>query len=124
MPAALSLQADYNYFPDWYVSAVVMIPLKTSAFQFRRPGQAIVNLRYETPHFEMSLPVSLYDFKKLHVGLAARFYMVTIGTDNLGAFFGAGDFYGFDLYFAVKFHIAKGWCGRYKPRSDCRYLDF
>ena len=124
MPAALSLQADYNYFPNWYVSTVVVVPLQTSSFQLRRPGQAIVNLRYETPHFEMSLPVSLYDFKKLHVGLAARFYMVTIGTDNLGAFFGAGDFYGLDLYFAVKFHITKGWCGRYKPRSDCRYLDF
>lgn len=124
MPAALSLQADYNYHPNWYLSAVVVVPLQTSAFQLRRPGQAIVNLRYETSKFEMSLPVSLYDFKKLRVGLAARLHMVTIGTDHLGGYFGAGDFYGMDFYVAVKFHIEKGWCGRYKPQSDCRYLDF
>jgi hypothetical protein len=124
MPAALSMQADYNYYSNWYLSAVVVVPLKTSAYQLRRPGQAIVNLRYETPQWEMSLPVSLYDFKKLRVGLSARFYVFTIGSDNLGGLFGANDFYGLDLYFAVKFQIAKGWCGRYKPHSDCRYLGF
>lgn len=124
MPAALSLQADYHYFPNWYLSTVVVVPIKTSAYQLRRPGQAIVNLRYETQRFEMSLPVSLYDFKKLHVGLSARFYMFTIGTDNLGSFLGVGDFYGMDLYFGIKLNVAKGWCGRYKSHSDCRYLGF
>lgn len=124
MPAALSLQVDYNYFSNWYVSSMLLLPLQIGKNQISRPGQALVSLRYETAKFEVALPVSLYDFSKPRIGLSARFYYVTIGTDKLGGFFGFDDFYGMDFYLSLKFHILKGWCGRYKPASDCSNYNF
>lgn len=124
MPAAISFQADYNYFSNWHLSSLVVLPLKLHHAQLQRPGQALLNLRYETNIFEVALPISLYDFKKTRIGLSARYYYFTIGTDKLGGFFGFDDFYGMDFYLSVKFHILKGWCGRYKPTPDCRNLGF
>lgn len=124
MPAALSFQADYNYFSNWHISSMVIFPLKLRNAQLHRPGQALLSLRYETEIFEVALPVSLYDFEKPRIGLSARVYYFTIGTDKIGGFFGYNDFYGMDIYFSVKFHIIKGWCGRYKPAPDCQYYDF
>ncbi len=124
LPAAVSIQADYNYYPNWHLSSLVILPLKISNSQLQRPGQVLVSLRYETERFEFALPVSLYDFKKPRIGLSARFYYFTIGTDKLGGFFGFDDFYGMDIYFSAKFHILKGWCGRYKPAPGCKDFDF
>ena len=124
MPAALSIQADYNYFENAHVATMVILPLKIQNSQLRRPAQALLSLRYESDIFEVSLPVSLYDFQKPRIGLSARLYYVTIGTDKLGGFMGFDDFYGMDFYFSVKFHILKGWCGRYKPSPDCRNFSF
>ncbi len=121
---AVSLQADYNYFSNWHLSSLVVFPLRFSENQLRRPGQALVSLRYETNAFEVALPVSLYDFKTPRIGLSARLYYFTVGTDKLGSFLGYDDFYGMDFYFSVKFHILKGWCGRYKPAPDCSNYAF
>jgi len=124
MPAALSIQSDYNYYPNWHISSLVVVPLRLRDAQLIRPGQALVSLRYETDKFEVALPVSLYDFKKLRIGLSARFYYFTLGTDKLGGFFGFDDFYGMDIYFSAKFHILKGFCKRYKSTPDCSHYDF
>lgn len=124
MPAALSLQGDYNYFGNWHMAGFVTLPLKVNKQQLNRPGQALVSLRYETPYFEIALPVSLYDFKKPRIGLSARLLYFTVGTEKMGSFFGFSDFYGLDLYFSAKFHIRKGWCGRYKPARDCSNFDY
>jgi len=124
MPAALSFQSDYNYFSNWHISSLVVLPLRLRDAQINRPGQALVSLRYETDNFEVALPVSLYDFKKPRIGLSARFYYFTLGTDKLGGFFGFDDFYGMDIYFSAKFHILKGFCKRYKPTPDCSHYDF
>lgn len=124
MPTALSIQADYNYFENWHLATLVVLPLKLQNSQLQRPAQALLSLRYESDIFEVSLPLSLYDFRKPRIGLSARLYYVTIGTDKLGGFLGFDDFYGMDFYFSVKFHILKGWCGRYKPTPDCRNFQF
>lgn len=121
---AMSLQADYNYFGNWHVSLLAVVPLTLTEAQIRRPGQVLLSPRYQTDIFEVSFPVSLYDFRKPRIGLSARFYYFTLGTEKLGSFFGFDDFYGMDLYFSIKFHILKGWCGRYKPTPDCRRFSF
>lgn len=124
MPTALSIQGDYNYFKNWHISGFVVVPLKLRTSQLKRPGQALASLSYQTDAFEVSLPVSLYEFRKPRIGLSARIYYFTIGTDKLGGFFGFDDFYGMDFYFSLKFHILKGWCGRYKSLPDCRSYKF
>ncbi len=124
LPAALSFQADVNYYPKWYLSGAVVLPLTLSQAQLNRPGQAMLSLRYETTRFEVNLPVSLYDFQKPRIGLYARYLYFSLGTDKLGGLFGFSDFYGLDIYFSAKFHLIKGRCNRYKPQPDCRHLAF
>jgi len=124
LPASISVQADFQYYPKWYLSAALIMPLDLSDIQIKRPSQALLLLRYETPVLEFGVPVSLYNFQEPRVGLYARFNYFTVGTDKLGGFFGLNDFYGLDFYFAVKFHILKGVCGLKKPASNCNHLTF
>lgn len=124
LPAAFSVQADYQYFPNWYISGFLMAPLNLNNVQLRRPKQAMVSLRYESPVFEFGIPVSLYNFEVPRIGLYARLGYFTVGSDKLGGFFGFNDFYGLDFYFSVKMHILKGLCGLNKPTKDCNHLAF
>jgi hypothetical protein len=77
-----------------------------------RPAQLSVTPRYETQYFEVNLPVSLYDFRYPRMGVAARIWFLTLGTDNLLGFLNLTDFTGFDLYVSVKFNFLKGKCRR------------
>ena len=124
LPTAISLQADFQYYPQWYINSTIILPIKTGNARIDRPSQLALSLRYESRLFEVAVPLSLYGFKKPRIGLAIRFYYFTLGTDKLGGLFGFNDFTGLDLYFAVKFNIQKGWCARYRPSKDCSHLDF
>jgi len=124
LPAALSFQADYQYFQNWFVNTTLVLPVKLSNVQLSRPAQAIVSLRYESRWFEFGVPLSLYDFQKPRLGVFARIYFISFGTEKLGGFFGYSDFTGLDFYFSVKYNILKGDCNRYKPERDCRHLTF
>lgn len=124
LSTALSLQADYQYYPDWYLTGVLVLPVKTGNYQVHRPAHAYLGLRYETDRYEVNLPVSFYNFEKLRVGLYGRYSYFSIGTDNLASFFAANDLYALDFYFSIKFHLQKGYCNSYKSTKDCRNLSF
>jgi hypothetical protein len=124
LPTRFSLQADYQYFPNWYLNTTFVLPVKLFENQLRRPTQAIFSLRYETAKFEVNMPFSLYNFTKPRLGLFVRYYYFSIGTDKLSGLFSFSDFTGLDLYFSAKFYINKGRCAVYKPSGDCRHLDF
>ena len=66
--------------------------------------------RYETKYFELSVPISLYDYNYPRVGIAARFYFITIGTERLGTYLGLSDMNGMDIYASIKIGINKGSC--------------
>ncbi len=124
LPTALSFQADYQPYQNWFVNTTFIFPLKTSDVQLKRPRQAIASFRYESRWFEIGLPFSYYDFKQPRLGLFARYYFLTIGTEKIGGFFNFSDFTGLDFYFSIKYNILKGDCNRYKPLPDCRHLSF
>ncbi len=110
LPTALSVQADYHYYKNIYFGGLLMLPLKISKYQIRRPSLVAFMPRFETQRFEVSTPLSLYDFNELRLGLSVRYGAFTIGTDKLGAFLGANDFDGFDFYFMIKINFLKGEC--------------
>jgi len=124
LPASISFQGDFQYYPKWYLSAAVILPVKIGEIQLKRASQALMLVRYETSAFEFGIPVSLYNFKDPRIGIYARFNYFTVGTDKLGGFFGFNDFYGLDFYFAVKFHILKGVCRTTKSPNNCNHLGF
>ncbi|MBN2639668.1 MAG: hypothetical protein JXR65_11360 [Bacteroidales bacterium] len=114
LPTAMSLQFDYHYNKNFYLSGLWIHPLRFQNKSLRRPAELLVMPRYDTRKFGVSLPVSWYDYQKLRLGLALRIYTVTIGTEKLGTLLGVGDLTGVDFYFNIKFNLLKGSCVSWK----------
>ena len=111
LPAALSVQLDFHTLKNLYLGGFWIHPLRFNMHTIRRPAQLAFVPRYETSRFELSLPVSFYDYKYARVGLSARFWFITIGTERLGTWLGMADLNGVDIYASVKFNLGqKGVC--------------
>ncbi len=104
-PAAISLQFDYSITPHLYANATVIHPLYVITPAVRRPAQTAFTLRYERRHWEIAVPVSLYEYDAIRVGIGARIGVLIIGSDNALALTGLTDAYGFDLYFGIKWPL-------------------
>lgn len=120
LPAALSVQFDYHIRRQWFVQSVAMVPLRTAKAYIYRPAQLAVIPRFESRFMEFSLPVSLYDYRRLHIGASARLWFLTIGSDNLLGLMGITDFTGMDLYVSIKFNFLKGKCRKQKWPCEAR----
>lgn len=107
-PAALNLQADYNFENNFYASGQLMYGFfRRNAFGVKRENVLAISGRYQTKFFEGSLVGSLYQYQQPRIGLALRFLYLTIGTDNLWSMTGIPDFYGTDIYFNLRFFLTK-----------------
>lgn len=117
LPSALSLQFDYHYLEPWYVNTTLIYGIPLSNTAIRRPTELYVTPRYETRKFEVSLPMSLYEMRYPRVGFAVRYQNFTIGSDELIGYYDLT----LDLYFSVKFSLAKGYCKTKKDEANpCR----
>jgi hypothetical protein len=114
LPTALSLQVDYHLKKDIYIGGLWIHPLRFNKRSLRRPAQLAVIPRYDTRMLGVSVPVSLYDYQQLRMGLALRIYTITIGTEKLGTLLGMGKLSGLDFYFNIKLHLEKGTCLSWK----------
>jgi len=112
LPSALSIQYDYHYRKNWYVNAALILPFQLSNVSLAQPALLAVTPRYESRWFDISLPLSLYNWYQVRLGLAFRIYLLTIGTEKLGPFLGFSNFNGMDFYFSLKIPLEKGVCGR------------
>jgi len=118
LPSALSVQFDYHHYRNWYVNSSLILPFQMSRASLARPAQVAITPRYESYWFEANLPISLYDWYQLRMGLSLRFYFLTIGTEKLGTYFGLSNFNGMDVYFSIKVPLRKGSC-RSKVSKAC-----
>lgn len=123
LPAALSIQADMKFHKSIYVAGFFIHPIRFNLNTLRRPAQLAVIPRYETKYLEVSVPISLYDYKYPRIGLAARFYFITIGTERLGTYLGMADMNGLDIYASIKIGINKNSCKK-KFGGACSNNDF
>lgn len=124
LPSALSIQFDYHYTDYWYVNAALIFPFQLSKVSLARPALLALTPRFESRWFDASLPISLYNWYQLRVGLAFRFYFLTIGTEKLGPFLGFSNFNGMDFYLTIKIPLEKGVCGRRVSGSCPAYENF
>lgn len=123
LPTALSVQVDFNLENNLYIGGMWIHPLRINMSSLRRPAQMAIVPRFETKYFELSLPLSLYEYKYPRVGIAARFYFITIGTERLGTYIGMADMNGLDIYASIKIGINKGSCKK-KFGGACDNNDF
>jgi hypothetical protein len=118
LPSALSAQFDYHFLNNWYLNGSVIYGFGLVRNSVIRPSQISVTPRYESRWFEADLPVSLYNWNLVRIGLSLRFYGFTIGTDKVGWLFHMSDFTGMDFYFSIRYFLDKGIC-RTGAQKDC-----
>lgn len=120
LPMAVSLQFDYHSkrYNSLYIGAFWIQPIRFNLHTLRRPAELSLIPRYETKNLEFSMPITLLEYKYPRVGLSARFYFFTIGTEKLGTYLGIGDINGADFYFSIKFNFGKGTC-KIKAPIEC-----
>jgi len=123
LPTAISVQVDVNLRNNIYVGGMWIHPLRINLHSLRRPAQLAVVPRYETKYFELSVPISVYEYKYPRIGLAARLYFLTVGTERLGTYLGMADLNGIDIYASIKIGINKGSC-KSKFGGACSNQDF
>lgn len=102
LPAAFSLQVEHSFNSAFFVNAAVVQGFKMGQLATTRGSLIALSPRFETRWFGASVPVSLYNFQDINVGLAFRLGFITLGTDNLMSIINAGEFTGTDGYFAIK----------------------
>ena len=120
LPTSFNTQFDWHIKKRWYLASNLLIPLKFSDQQLRKPAQFIVAPRYEGRNIGFQMPFMLHEWEKVRMGFSARFYFLTVGTDKLSTFLGLGDIDGMDFYVSVKFNFLKGKCGR-RIAKDCNF---
>lgn len=123
LPTAISIQADVSVQKNIYVAGFWIHPIRFKKNTLRRPAQIAVIPRFETKYFELSIPLSLYEYQYPQVGFAARLYFITIGTERLGTYLGMADMNGLDIYASIKIGINKGSC-RKKFGGACDNANF
>ncbi|MCF6169763.1 MAG: DUF5723 family protein [Bacteroidales bacterium] len=123
LPTAISIQGDYNIRKHVYLGAFWIQPIRFNLNTMRRPAQLAFIPRYESKYLEVNLPISLLEYRYPRVGLSARFYFLTVGTERLGTWLGLADLNGLDFYFALKFSIGKGSC-KQKKEGACYNSEF
>jgi len=120
LPAALSVQADYNVRDPWYLSGMVIIPVKYASPMIERSSVIALIPRYETRYLEINIPISLYQYRYPRIGFSVRIWDLAIGSDNLSGFFGYKDFTGMDFYVSYKVNIAKK-SRAFEKKNPCYY---
>jgi hypothetical protein len=121
LPTGISLQGDYYFGRNLFLNATYVQGIPLGQASVRRSSLIALTPRYETPIFEINLPVSLLDFRDPAIGLALRIYSLIIGTEKLGTFLNLTDRRGMDLYFSLGINLNpknKDW--RYKKSKSVK----
>ncbi len=102
LPSAISIQVDKSLGGPFFVGGAFIqgFPLGPGALQ--RGSHLALAPRMESRWVEAALPVSVYDWEEVRVGLALRLAFFTIGTSHLGSFVSRSDLSATDFYFAIK----------------------
>lgn len=112
LPTALSLQGDLAIQENFYINATLVQRITGRAASVERGNLLAITPRYESRWIAAFLPVSLYNYEHLQIGTAIRLAFLTIGTENLGSFFGKKSLTGTDFYAAIKINPFRlGWNG-------------
>lgn len=119
MPTSINIDGDYNFENGLYLNASFVYNLPLNGSFMRKPSILSITPRYEKKNYGLSLPLSIYQWKYPRVGLALRFYYLTIGSDFFTSLLGVHDFNGMDLYFSIKVNINKGSCEKRNKINPC-----
>ena len=108
LPSYASLQLDYNFGKNFYANLTAIQGFRIQApFGVHRRSTIALTPRYERRRWEIALPISLHDFRKVQAGIMLRLNNLIIGTDNIIPLLVKTDMNGADIYFHLKIPILK-----------------
>ncbi len=108
LPSYASLQLDYNFGKNFYANFTAIEGFRIQApFGVHRRSTIALTPRYERRRWEIALPISLHDFRKVQAGIMLRLNNLIIGTDNIIPLLAKADMNGADIYFHLKIPILK-----------------
>ena len=110
MPSAISIQADWNFYPNFFANATIIKGFGHGSNQgVTRPDIYSLTPRYETKWGEVSLPMSLINYHhwRPRLGIAIRAAYFFFGGDAPGSLLKFRDLEGVDFYAGVHFFIAE-----------------
>ena len=107
LPSALQLQADYAFTKNIFLNGLLIQRIQASSTTLERDNLFAITPRYESRWLGASLPISVFNYKQVRVGLAARLAFLTIGTEHLMSFMSNSNLYGTDFYMALKINPFK-----------------
>lgn len=123
LPTAMSLQGDYNFYKNWYVSGTLILPVKLYRNSVTRESLLAITPRYENKNFGISIPISLFNFYDPRMGISLRYKGFYIGSENPAGFFNFSDFTGLDFYLGIRISLNKGDCGKSAP-NECTIEEY
>ncbi len=102
LPGALSIQADYKIMDYLYLNGIFVQRIPMGVNSIRRNNLMAFTPRFEHRWLGFSLPIVLLNYQKLNLGTSVRLAFLTIGSDDIGSFFGKKNLDSTDFYVALK----------------------
>lgn len=102
LPTAASLQADYQFYPNFFVNATWVQRLKFNTWTIGRDNIFAVTPRYSSRWISASLSLILRNYQQVRTGFSIRLAWFVLGSDNLGSWIGKSTFTGTDIFFGLK----------------------
>ncbi len=102
LPTAFSLQLDRVFSEKFAVNATYVQGVPVGDGGVQRGALLALTPHFGNRWFGAAMPVSLYNWQQLQLGLSLRLAFITIGSDKIGSIFSRRDFSGTDFYFALK----------------------
>ncbi len=106
-PMAICLMADYQFYPNAFATFILQQRILQQDAPLHRGNLLAASVRYEHRWFSATLPISLYNYKHLRAGFAARLGYLTLGTENMGSWIRKKNFTGTDFYVGLAFNPFK-----------------
>jgi len=102
LPTAFSLQLDRAFSEKFALNATYVQGVALGAGGVQRGALLALTPHFGNRWFGAAIPVSLYNWQQLQLGLSLRLAFFTIGSDKIGSIFSRRDLSGTDFYFAIK----------------------
>jgi len=108
LPAAASLQYDRWMWRRFYLNGTLIYGFKFGDRSVKRPTVLSITPRWESARYEVSLPVSFYEWSPVpKIGFSIRYGGFYFGSDNLNPLLKISDFTGFNIFFGMRLNLMR-----------------
>ena len=98
IPTTFIMQYDYNFENKIHLSVQYNLGLPKKGIAVQSPSIFAITPRFEARRFELSFPISMFNYQEVRTGVMIRIGGIAMGTDKLGTFLSITNATGYDFY--------------------------